>query len=139
MDTFFPTSTPAMLHETVQEAFDRQAVEIDNLKKSNDRWQSDYTYLQRKIENVKGYIIDQYSMEGRISDDLAEIAALLDINLTKRVRGTMTIEVEYDFDAPLGFDNDDLELSYTIDCDSHEVDNFDWNEVSADWSSEDED
>lgn len=95
--------------------------------------------LNQKIANVRGHIFDMYSMNGEIDDDIKMIADLLDIELTKRVSGTMTIEVEYSFDAPLNFDNDDLDLSYEINCESYGVDNFDWTEVSADWSSEDED
>lgn len=146
MDTFFPTSTPAMQHETVQEAFDRQTNEMISLKSNLDTMTSNWDYcrdelnsLRTKIHNVRGYIMDLYSMNGEIDEEVKDIAEYLDIELTKRVTGTMTIEVEYSFDAPLGFDNDDLSLSYSIDCESYDVDNFDWTEVSADWSSEDED
>jgi len=114
-------------------------IQIESLKKSNERWQSDYVYLQRKIENVKGHIMDLYSMNGEIDEDMEEVARLLDIQLTKRIKGTMTIEVEFEADVPLGFDNDDFDLSYNIECDSYDAENFDWNEVSADWTVEDED
>jgi hypothetical protein len=83
--------------------------------------------------------MDLYSMNGEIDDDIKMIATLLDIELTKRITGTMTIEVEFTADVPLDFDNYDFDLSYDISCDSIEADNFEWNEVSADWDVEDED
>ena len=150
METVFPTSTPAMLEElraqnerlhAERSGFEN---EIEQLKQKNNDLSMNYNAATRlknemalKIDGVRGYILDVYSETGKIENELMEIAELLDINLTKRVTGTYTIEVEYDFEAPLYFDNDDLELSYTIECDSHDVTGFDYNEISADWSSED--
>jgi hypothetical protein len=78
--------------------------------------------------------MDMYSINGELDDDIHEIARMLDIELTKTLSGTMTIEVEFTAEVPLNYDKDDLDLSYSIDSHSHEVDNFDWTEVSADWT-----
>lgn len=150
METVFPTSTPAMVEElraqnerlhAERSGFEN---EIEQLKQKNNDLSMNYNAATRlknemamKIDGVRGYILDVYSETGKVENELMEIADILGINMTKRVTGTYTIEVEYDFEAPLYFDNDDLELSYTIECDSYEVTGFEWNEISADWSSED--
>lgn len=113
-----------------------------NLDSMTSNWEfcrSELNSLRLKIDAVRGHILDLYSMNGEIDDDMQEVARLLDIELTKRITGTMTIEVEFTADVPLGFDNYDFDLSYDISCDSIEADNFEWNEVSADWDVEDED
>jgi len=92
--------------------------------------------LNNKINNVRGHIMDLFSMNGELDEDIQEIAALLDIELTKRVEGTATIEVSFSFEAPLGFDVDSFELSVDVESNSYEVDNFDWNEDSVDISCE---
>ena len=150
METVFPTSTPAMLEElraqnerlhAERSGFEN---EIEQLKQKNNDLSMNYNAVIRlrnelsmKIEGVRGYILDVYSETGKVENELLEIADILDINMTKRVTGVYNIQVEYDFEAPLYFDNDDLELSYTIECESYDVTGFDYNEISADWSSED--
>jgi hypothetical protein len=91
-----------------------------------------------KIDNVRGYIMDEYSMEGSISTHLEEVARLLDIQLTKRISGKMTIEVEYFAEVPLGFDECDLDLSFSVECDSHDVEGFEYNEILCDWTVEED-
>lgn len=91
-----------------------------------------------KIDNVRGYIMDEYSMEGSISTHLEEVARLLDIQLTKRISGKMTIEVEYSAEVPLAFDEGDLELSFSVECDSNDVVDFEYNEIVCDWTAEED-
>ena len=143
-DTFFPTSTPAMAEETLRESFDRQTAEITNLKDQVERatnmrehWERKHNELQQKIANVKGHIFDMYSMNGEIDDDTKMIAELLDITLMKEIQGTATCEISWTAMVPLNFDADDFEISFSVDCDTYEAEDFDYNEDSVDISGED--
>ena len=77
-------------------------------------------------------------MEGYISTHLEEVASMLDIKLTKRISGKMTIEVEYSAEVPLVFDEGDLELSFSVECDSNDVEDFEYNEIVCDWTAEED-
>jgi hypothetical protein len=94
--------------------------------------------LRTKIENERGHIMDVYSINGEIDEDMEEVARLLDISLTKRISGRMTIEIDFSADVPLVFDPSDIELSYEICCDTYEADNFDFNEITSDWTVEED-
>jgi len=114
-----------------------------NLKSMTDNWSYASNRLaefRTKIENVRGHIMDVYSINGEIDEDIQAIAELLDISLTKRIRGRMTIEIDFSADVPLVFDpdDDDFELSYEISCDTCEADNFDFTEVRSDWTVEED-
>ena len=141
---FFPTSAPAMAEETRQEIIDRQAAEITNLKQTlatsenmREHWVRKHTELQQKIANVKGHIFDMYSMNGEIDEDTKMIADLLDITLLKEIQGTATCEITWTAMVPLNFDADDFEISFSVDCDTYEAEDFDYNEDSVDISGED--
>lgn len=84
--------------------------------------------LQRKIDNVEGYIRDQADMNGELSDDCKEIAGYLGIRLTKEINGTATISISWTATVPMEFDAEDLEISYTLECDTYDAEDFDWNE-----------
>lgn len=142
MATFFPTSTP-VAEETLRESFDRQAVEITNLKQQvatldnlREHWQRQYNEAQQKIDNVKGYFFDLYSENGEIEDEIQYIAELLDIVLMKQIAGTSTCEISWTAMVPLNFDAEDMEISFDVNCDS-EADDFEWHEESVDTSGED--
>jgi len=140
MDVF---TTPALVTEHVPNDRDDLIIQIDSLKASYESMTANWNFqrdradtLTRKIDAVRGHIHDLYSMNGEIDDEIKEIAAFLDIELTQRVEGTATIEVSFSFDAPLGFDVDSFDLSVYVESNSYEVDNFDWNEDSVDISCE---
>lgn len=137
MNVFNTTIAPYAPEPTVAE----QQAKIIELESKLDSMTNNYsrifqnnTSLNTKIINVRGHIMDMYSINGELDEDIHEIARMLDIELTKTLSGTMTIEVEFTAEVPLNYDKDDLDLSYTIDCNSYDTDNFDWNEVSADWT-----
>ena len=141
---FFPTSAPAMAEETRQEIIDRQAAEITNLKDQVERatnmrehWERRHNELQQKIANVKGHIFDIYSMNGDIDDEIKEIAELLDITLLKEIQGTALCEISWTALVPLNFDADDMEISFSVDCQSYEAEDFDYNEDNCEVSGED--
>jgi DNA gyrase/topoisomerase IV subunit A len=142
MDAF--TMTTPLADETLRESFDRQTAEIANLKDQQDRainmrdhWERKHNELQQKIANVKGYFFDLYSMNGSIDDEMKEIADLLDITLTKEIQGTATFEISWTASVPLDFDADDFEISFDVNCDTYEAEDFDWNEDNCDVSGED--
>ena len=143
-ETFFPTSTPAMADETLRESFDRQTAEIANLKQTlatsqnmREHWERRHNELQQKIANVKGHIFDMYSMNGDIDEDTKAIADLLDITLLKEIQGTATCEISWTAMVPLNFDADDFEISFSVDCDTYEAEDFDYNEDNCEVSGED--
>ena len=112
-----------------------------NLDSMTKKWEYQRNLVfsyRNKIDNVRNHIMDCYSIRGEIGQDLTGVAELLEIELTKHITGTMTIEVEFSADVPLDFDNDDISLSYEISCDSMDIDNFDYSEVNAEWTVEDE-
>lgn len=151
MDTFFPTSTPDVLEElrAQNEILNAERsgfeTEITNLTAQVDRmiadrthWQNKHTELVVKIENVRGYIMDDLSVNGEMDENLKEIADLLDITLTKTISGTATLEISWRAEVPLDFDGDDFELSFDVDCQSYEADNFEWDTVDESVVCEDE-
>ena len=143
-ETFFPTSTPAMADETLRESFDRQTAEITNLKQTlataenmREHWLRKHNELQQKIANVKGHIFDMYSMNGEIDEDTKMIADLLDITLLKEIQGTALCEISWTALVPLNFDACDMEISFSVECDTYEAEDFDYNEDNTEVSGED--
>lgn len=133
---FFPTSAPA--------AIDEMQAEITNLKQSlataenmRGHWERRHNELQTKISNVKGYIFDVYSETGNIEEELKEIADLLDITLTKEIQGTATFEISWTASVPLNFDANDFEISFDVNCETYEAEDFDYNEDNCEVSGED--
>jgi hypothetical protein len=138
METVFPTSTPAMIEELQNE--------VTRLKADNERLQTNFQSalsrnhdLNTKISNVRGHILDLYSMNGEIDDDMEEVARLLDIQLTKRIQGEANLRITYTAEVPLDFDVNDFELSYEINCESYEAESFDFDEEYFEYESGDED
>ena len=150
-ETFFPTSTPdvyasadSMAEETLRESFDRQALEITNLKQQvahlenlREHWQRQYNEAQQKIANVKGYFFDLYSENGHIEDEIKYIAELLDITLMKEIAGTAKYEINWTAQVPLDFDADDFEISFDVNCETYEAEDFDYNEDNTEVCGED--
>ena len=93
--------------------------------------------LSIQIGNVEGYIKDQYDINGELSEDLTEVASLLGIELTKEISGTFSLEVSWTATVPLGFDAGDMQISYSLECESYDAEDFDFNEDSMEVSGED--
>ena len=148
---FFPTSIPdvyasadSMAEETLRESFDRQTAEIANLKDQQDRainmrdhWMNKHNELQQKTANVKGYFFDLYSENGRIEDEIKYIAELLDITLMKEIAGTAKYEISWTAQVPLDFDADDMEISFDVNCETYDAEDFDYNEENTEVCGED--
>lgn len=133
------------LHSAPANSATATSDEIIALKSNLDTMTSNWEYcrnemndLRRKIENVRGHIMDIYSMSGSLDDDIKEIAGYLDISLTKRISGTATYEISFSAEVPLDFDADDLELSFSVECESYEAESFTWDEEDTNVNAEDE-
>ena len=144
METFFPTSTPAMQEEIA--SYNEAWASINNLKQSlataenmREHWERKAQGLSTQIANVKGYIFDMLSMNGSIDEDIKAIAELLDITLTKTISGTATLEISWRAEVPLDFDGEDFELAFDVMCETYDADNFDWDSVHESIVCEDED
>ena len=133
---FFPTSAPASI--------DEMQAEITNLKQSlataenmRGHWQRQYNEAQQKIDNVKGYFLDLYSETGSIEDEIKYIAELLDITLMKEIAGTAKYEINWTAQVPLDFDAEDFEISFDVNCETYEAEDFDYNEDNTEVCGED--
>jgi len=92
---------------------------------------------ERKIGNATGVISDYYSQYGELTDELKEIAEYLDFPLTKEISGTTCIEISWTATVALDFDANDIEISYSIECESPECEDFDYNEDNCTSTGED--
>jgi len=111
--------------------------EVERLQGNFDRTLARSRDLETKISNVRGHILDLHSINGEIDDDMGEVARLLDITLLKEVQGTAVFEISWTAQVPLGFDADDMEISFDVNCDTYEAEDFDYNEDNCEVSGED--
>ena len=142
-ETFFPTSAPAGL-ENLTPSYDELSTEnarlnaqIATVTRNHEYAREQANDLQRKIANVAGVIADYYSENGELTDELTDIARMLDIPLTKEICGTATFSISWTAQVPLDFDPDDLEISFSAECDTYEAEDFDYNEDDTTVEAED--
>lgn len=141
-DTPTPYVTDAEFADKIielQNALDTAKAENLRLEQNMDSFRSQTLDYQRKIKNVEGVIRDYYSENGEVSEELTQIAELLEITITKRISGTATFEISWSASVPLDFDADDFEISFDVDCESYEADDFEWHEESTEVNGEDDD
>ena len=139
-DTFFPTSSPAISAEAYNELQSenaKQSERINHLVMQNDSLRLELNEFRTKISNVKGVIADVYSEDGEIPDCLVDIARILDIELTKQISGTASFEISWTAQVPLDFDPDDFEISFDVNCDTYEAEDFSWDEENTEVNAED--
>jgi hypothetical protein len=113
--------------------------EVERLQGNFERARARSSELELRISNVRGHIMDVYSMNGSIDEDIEQIATYLDIELTKRISGMATFEISFSADVPLGFDTGDFEISFDVNCDTYEAENFDWDTETHDVNADEED
>jgi hypothetical protein len=130
---------PANSATATSDEIARMNEQMDVLARNVSTWRTNALELERKIDNVRGHIMDLYSMNGEIDDDIKMIAEFLDIELTKRISGTAVFEINFSADVPLDFDADDFELSFDVSCDTYEADNFEWDEDNTEINAMEED
>ena len=111
---------------------------LENAEMARNSFQRQLSEISMKVDAVKGFIADIYSSNGDIDDDIKEIAGYLDIELTKSITGTATFQISFTAQVPLDFDADDLEISFSAECDSYEAEDFEWNEDDTTVEAEDE-
>jgi hypothetical protein len=143
MDAFTTTPVDAQVTEYVPNDRDDLIIQIENLRKENETnsrnsafWYDKHQDLQRKINNAAGVIRDYISENGEVTDELGDIARMLDIPLTKEISGTATFEISFTARIPLDMDADDFEISFDVNCESYEADDFEWNEEDTSVSAE---
>ena len=118
-------STETSDHITaLQQRVDSQIIHIESLKKSIARY-------VHQIQNVKDYITEVYQETDLVPDSLAEVARILEIQLTKLISGEATFTISWTAQVPLEFDPDDMEITFSVDCQS-DVEDFEWLEESTD-------
>lgn len=119
-----PTDTRADHIAELQKRVDSQIIQIDSLNKS-------LTRKIHQIQNVKEYITEVYQETDLVPDSLAEVARILEIQLTKLISGEATFTISWTAQVPLDFDPDDMEITFSVDCQS-DVEDFEWLEESTD-------
>ena len=108
----------------LQKRVDSQSIQINSLNTS-------LTRKIHQIQNVKEYITEVYLETDKVPDELAEIARMLQIQLTKPISGEATFTISWTAQVPLDFDPDDMEITFSVDCQS-DVEDFEWLEESTD-------
>lgn len=93
---------------------------------------------EQKIEDVRGLIQDYVSAGDQIEDQTKEICDLLEIELTKTISGTAVYEISWSATVPLDFDADSMEISFDVNCESYEAEDFDWNEDNCEVNGSDD-
>ena len=106
------------------------AAKNDDLQRRIEYLNKDITRYVHKIQNVKDYITEVYIETDKVPDELAEIAKMLDIQLTKPIAGEATFTISWRAEVPIDFDPDDMEISFSVDCQS-DVEDFDYDEVNT--------
>lgn len=122
----------ANLHNEI----DTLKAEILRLEQNKNYWYEQHKELNYKVDGVKGVISDYISENGEVTDELKEIARILDMTLTKEIAGTAIYEITFTARVPLDFDPSDLEVTFDVDCNSYEAEDFDWNEDNCEVNAE---
>jgi len=118
--------------------------QITNLKQSlatsqnlREHWERKCKVYEQKVANVKGYFFDLYSENGRVEDEITHIAELLGITLTKEIAGTATYTISWTASVPLDFYAEDFEISFDVNCETYDAEDFQWNEDNCEVIGED--
>lgn len=121
-----PTDTPVKTDHiaALQQRVDSQILHIESLNNS-------LTRKIHQIQNVKDYITEVYQETDLVPESLAEVARILEIQLTKPISGEATFTISWTAQVPLDFDPDDMEITFSVDCQS-DVEDFEWLEESTD-------
>jgi len=126
MHMYNPTESIGSVHNDMATL----AAKNDDLQRRIEYLNKDITRYVHKIQNVKDYITEVYIETDKVPDELAEIAKMLDIQLTKPIAGEATFTISWRAEVPIDFDPDDMEISFSVDCQS-DVEDFDYDEVNT--------
>ena len=100
----------------------------DDLQRRIEYLNKDIARYVHKIQNVRDYITEVYLETDLVPDSLAEIAKMLDIQLTKPIAGEAIFTISWRAEVPIDFDPEDMQISFSVDCQS-DVEDFDYDEV----------
>jgi hypothetical protein len=108
METFFPTSTPAMIEE-LQAQDKENKTTIENLRSTINMERSRVTALETRITSMIERLM-QFVEDGDIDNDCAEeIASFFGRDLSRTVSVRVTAEIDVEVTIPVGYDIDDLD------------------------------
>jgi hypothetical protein len=110
--------------------------EVAALRADLDRVRGLLNDYRIKVSNVEGAIRDIIDMDGYLSEEMQEVARMLDISLDRRVEGTITVELSYSLVLPYDIDPDDIEFSVDVNCETDGAEDFEWNEEMIDHTAE---
>lgn len=141
MTDFVIDHTPALAEPTREEL----SLRINTLEREVERLNFNFTNAnqraneaEQKIDNVKGYFADMVSAGDALTSEMKDIADLLEIELTKTISGTAIYEISWSATVPLDFDADSMEISFDVECESYEAEDFDWNEDNCEVNGSDD-
>lgn len=131
-------NAPAISVEELSTKIIGLEADADRLRSIVERQSNEINDYRLKFQAVEGHIADIYSEDGEIDDRVKEIAEYLGITLTKRISGDATFTISWSAQVPLDFDPDDFEISFDVDCDTYEAEDFEWNEENTDINAEED-
>lgn len=119
---------------TDQQPYELSAYDISGRLNSLKNLQDTLAYRVKQIENVEKYLKEILAQNsGEVDDEFEQIAELLDIDLTRKVRVELSFTVSALLDVPLGIDPSDIrEYEFRIDGLDYEGDG-----ELVDWSQDD--
>jgi hypothetical protein len=98
------------------------SLQINTLQRDNERLQDNYSRvfnnkmeIDKKINSVRDYILNMYSIEPDLDEHVVDIADLLDITLTKRYAVDITVTYRGEVEVAIGQDIKDLEDQISFD------------------------
>ena len=137
--------TDFIIDHTPAPTADELAVKVIELEAEVQRVTNNWNFVindrneyRQKIDNVQGYIMDMASAGDTITSEIKDIAELLDIELMKEISGTALFEISWSAKVPLDFDADSMEISFDVECESYEAEDFDWNEDNCEVNGSDD-
>ena len=141
MTDFVIDHAPALAEPTREE----MSLRINTLEREVERLNFNFTNAnqraneaEQKIDNVKGYFADMVSAGDALTSEMKDIADLLEIELTKTISGTATFEISWSATVPLDFDADSMEISFDVNCESYEAEDFGWAEDNCEVNGSDD-
>ena len=119
------------------------SIQINTLQREIERLQTNCEAFRRraedlniKIGNAAGVVRDYISENGSITDELRDIAEYLDVSLTKEISGTATFEISFTARIPLDMDPSDFEISFDVNNETYQAEDFDWDEENTEVNAE---
>ena len=138
MTDFVIDHTPAPTAEELSLRINTLEREVERLNFNFTNANQRANEAEQKIDNVRGYIADMISAGDSLPSEVKDIAELLDIESTKTISGTAIYEISWSATVPLDFDADSMEISFDVECESYEAEDFDWNEDNCEVNGSDD-